>query len=128
MGDLNRDGVVERAVANSACNCPRGSVSIFLGIGDGTFTRAADFPTGTEPTGLTVADFNLDGKLDLAVANAGDKTGSIFLGKGDGTLLPAMDFATGTSPHPGIAAAFNLDGLGDLGVASFQARSVALLS
>jgi len=127
MGDFNRDGVVDLAVANSACNCPRGSVSIFLGIGDGTFTRAADFPTGTEPTGLTVADFNLDGKLDLAVANAGDNTVSILLGNGDGTFLPAMDFATGTAPHSVIAVDFNLDGLADLAVTNLQAGSVSIL-
>ena len=29
-------------------------------------------------------DFNQDGNLDLAVANAGSSTVSIFLGKGDG--------------------------------------------
>src|SRR6266852_1156970 len=127
MGDFNRDGVVDLAVANSACNCPRGTVSIFLGIGDGTFTRAADFPTGTEPTGLTVADFNLDGKLDLAVANAGDNTVSILLGNGDGTFLPAMDFATGTAPHSVIAVDFNLDGLADLAVTNLQAGSVSIL-
>src|SRR5260370_17792643 len=104
MGDFNRDGVVDLAVANSACNCPRGSVSIFLGIGDGTFTRAADFPTGTEPTGLTGADFNLDGKLDLAGANAGDNTVSILLGNGHGTSLPALHFPTSTPPPPVLPA------------------------
>jgi hypothetical protein len=56
------------AVANSLSN----TISVFLGNGDGTFRSAVHFPlldsTDVKPTGLEVADFNGDGRLDLAVS------------------------------------------------------------
>jgi hypothetical protein len=48
---------------------------------------------------LTAADFNNDGKLDLAVANSGANTVSILLGNGDGTFAPKVDYATGQRAH-----------------------------
>src|SRR5262249_22949272 len=98
------------------------------GVGDGTFTRAADFPTGNEPTGAVAADFNLDGNLDLAVTNALDNSVSIFLGNGDGTFLPPMAVATGTAPHAVIAIDFNLDGVPDLAVTNLNGGSVSTLA
>jgi hypothetical protein len=42
-------------------------VSILLGNGDGTFQPPLDYATGKEPSALAAADFNADGKLDLAI-------------------------------------------------------------
>ena len=36
-----------------------------LGKSDGTFQAAVNYDTGPQPTSVAVADFNLDGKLDL---------------------------------------------------------------
>ena len=54
---------------------------LLLGNGDGTFTQAAasPYPAGHGPFQITTADFNGDGKLDLAVANRTDGTVSILL-------------------------------------------------
>ena len=43
-----------------------GMVSILLGNGDGTFQPAVQYATGNSPVAIAVADYNLDGKLDLA--------------------------------------------------------------
>jgi hypothetical protein len=59
------------------------TVSILLGKGDGTFASRRDFATGATPISVVAADFNGDGKLDLAVANSSDLTVSILLGNGD---------------------------------------------
>jgi hypothetical protein len=48
----------------------------------------AQFATGTSPVSVIVGDFNGDGRLDLAVANAASGTVSILLGKPDGTFAP----------------------------------------
>jgi hypothetical protein len=80
IGDFNGDGKVDLAVSNENCPsspCGPGSLSILLGKGDGTFQPAVEYSTGGEaPYSVVVADFNRDGKLDLAVANSGPPTPS----------------------------------------------------
>ena len=43
-----------------------------------------DYPVGVAPASVIAADFNGDGKLDLAVANSSSNTVSILLCKCDG--------------------------------------------
>ncbi len=61
--------------------------AIFLGNGDGTFGTKIDTAVGLSPSALVTADFNADGKPDLAVTNSGSNTISVLLGNGDGTFL-----------------------------------------
>jgi len=65
VGDLNRDGRPDLAVANSGS----GNVSVLLGNGDGTFQASVDYPTNPAPTEFAVGNFNGDGLPDLVVAN-----------------------------------------------------------
>ncbi|MFF2291292.1 FG-GAP repeat domain-containing protein, partial [Peribacillus butanolivorans] len=51
-----------------------------------SFQSAINFAVGDAPIGVTQADFNNDGILDLAVSNNGDDNVSILLGNGDGTF------------------------------------------
>lgn len=76
-GDFDNDGKQDLAVANFNDN----SITLLLGNGDGTFTQAGGSPyrTGQAPFQITTADFNGDGKLDLAVVNLTDGTVSILL-------------------------------------------------
>jgi FG-GAP-like repeat/Putative Ig domain len=75
--DFNNDGKLDLAVANSV----DGTVTLLLGNGDETFTQASGSPyaVGPDPFQIAAADFNGDGKLDLAVANGTGGTISIFL-------------------------------------------------
>src|ERR1035437_368774 len=56
------------------------------------------YPTGSAPYSVTTADFNGDGKIDLAVANSGSNTVSVLLGDGSGGFGVKTDFATGAFP------------------------------
>jgi uncharacterized protein (TIGR03437 family) len=96
--DFNGDGKPDFAVANASA----GTISIYLGNGDGTFQTLTPFTvtSGCTPNYVAVADFNNDNKTDLLL-NCGF-TGSIAVvpGNGDGTfgkavvtILPAVVFA-----------------------------------
>jgi len=51
---------------------------------DKPWERETDLAVASQPVAVVAADFNLDGVVDLAVANQGSNTLSILLGKGDG--------------------------------------------
>jgi hypothetical protein len=67
-GDFNNDGKLDLAVAVTDNGNFPGLVTVMLGQGDGTFPTQLTYATGQTPFGVTAADFNLDGGLDLAMA------------------------------------------------------------
>jgi FG-GAP-like repeat/Cep192 domain 4/HYDIN/CFA65/VesB-like, Ig-like domain/Abnormal spindle-like microcephaly-assoc'd, ASPM-SPD-2-Hydin len=70
------------------------------------------------PLSVAAADFNRDGKLDLAVANELSNSVSILLGNGDGTFRTHVDYATDLGPQELVVGDFNNDGKLDLAVAN----------
>jgi len=63
--DFNGDGIPDLAVTNNTNPNPC-HVSVLLGNGDGTFQPPLKFRVDEGPTQLITADFNHDGKPDLA--------------------------------------------------------------
>jgi hypothetical protein len=74
VGDFNGDRLQDVAVANLGyCgegSCVDSSVSVLLGIGDGSFQAPVSFDAGGGLRSVATADFNRDGLPDLAVADS----------------------------------------------------------
>jgi hypothetical protein len=126
VGDFNGDGNLDVAAAAdclSGQDCSSGTITIFLGNGDGTFTQSSQYPlngiVGQAGT-LAVGKFSSGGNLDLAVGIEcfnipvnGCAVGSvsIYLGNGDGTLgSPTNYTTTGNSALYPVVGDFNGDG------------------
>ena len=79
IGDLNGDGRPDLAVADEGS----AALSVFLNNGAGGFVLGfgprADYPTGTTPESVALADFNGDGRLDVLVPDYGASTVSVLL-------------------------------------------------
>jgi hypothetical protein len=126
--DLNLDRHTDLLVANNNFQGPS-VISVFLGNGDGTFQPATTYPVGSGPAGIAVADFNRDGKVDVAVANTGSSNVSLLYGNGDGTLRPGViiNFASDSLAIWAAAGDFNGDLAPDLAVALDYANEIAVL-
>ena len=124
VGDFNGDGKLDVVTVGRISDID--VVNIYLGKGDGTFALAESYPTGDFPESVSVADLNGDGRLDLAVANAGGSsvggvvsyTISVLLGRGDGTFQAAVNYPVAPAPMGIASGDFNGDGKLDLVVAS----------
>ena len=122
LADMNGDGAPDIVALQLDATSQNLQVAIALGNGDGTF-KAPNLTTYNSQyingTGLAVADFNGDGKLDVATLSFLGPAGSgIALGNGDGTLqtggsssnvTPAQSFFVGGG---GATLALDLNGDG----------------
>jgi hypothetical protein len=138
LGDFDSDGRQDVATADPNTDV----LSVLLGNGDGTFQPAQtllpgvkpDFPGSlVQPMAIKVADFNGDGRQDLATANRRpsdppiESGVSILLGRGDGTFEPAQEFATENGTTSLVVADFNNDGRPDLATANHESSSLTIL-
>jgi uncharacterized protein (TIGR03437 family) len=134
VGDFNHDGNTDLVVAgsNNVGSVTTGYVAILLGDGTGDFTSAPRSPNQTiQALGyVTVADFNMDGNLDVATTSLLVNQVAVLLGDGKGGLFPGpgSPFPTGQTPKTVVHGDFNGDGKIDLAVANwFDATLLILL-
>ena len=85
------------------------------------------FATGTSPFSVISADFNGDGKKDLATANSNSNNISILLGTGIGSFGLATNFVAGTAPFGLVSADFDGDTKTDLAVCNSGSNNVSVL-
>jgi serine/threonine protein kinase len=91
------------------------------------FAPQVTYAVGVRPYAVAVADFNGDGKQDLAVSNLSSDSVSVLLGNGDGSFKPAVHYPTGVEPHGVAVGDFNGDGKPDLAVANLKSDTLSVL-
>jgi hypothetical protein len=99
---------------------------VLLG-GGGVLAAPVPYDVGQSPRGVTAADFDDDGRLDLATANYDSDSVSVLFGKGDGTLAAAVHYPLGDGPRSIASGDFNGDGWVDLAVGNTWLSSVSVL-
>lgn len=99
------------------------SVAFFPGV-----NSPVALDSGSNPNAVTVADFNSDGKLDVAATNQGTQKVSVLLGTGNGGFnSPIYSDVGGTAPTDLTAGDVNGDGIADLVTANATSDNVSVL-
>jgi hypothetical protein len=135
-GDFNGDTVLDLAVANNGVPTSSNTgntVSILLGQlnatgnATGTFGAKTDFPAGTAPASIAVADFNVDGRLDLVVADQTDNAISLLLGLGNGLFGQNFELPVQTNPVSVATTDFDANGRPDVVVANRGSNTATVI-
>jgi hypothetical protein len=122
--DLGRSCLVNRDCRTGVCASGRcAPVACAKGFG---LPGPPILHTGTNPVAVGSADFNGDGKLDVAIVNSESDTVSVFFGQGDGAFVHSADYATGGRPSSIAIGDLNGDGKPDFAVPNFYDRTVSV--
>src|SRR5215211_3091176 len=90
------------------------------------FNSTSSVSVGSNPDSIVAADFNRDGRVDLAVANKGSNNVSILLNQG-GSFSVVGTYGFFAAPSAIAAADYNKDGKIDLAVTSQNANTFTLM-
>lgn len=129
VADFNGDGIQDVVMGSRGeGQLAPGKVFLFLGNGTGDFpnTPAASITVGIMPWQVAAADFNGDGKLDVAVTNNISASVSVLLGNGRGGLGAPASVSVGNRPTQLCVGDLNNDGAADLVVTNEGSNSVSV--
>jgi hypothetical protein len=103
VADFDLDGNTDLVSSDggSSTSATANSVTVVQGAGNGSVGNSYQFSVGTHPEDVVVADFNNDGKPDIATANAGG-TVSILLNT---TAIPLVTTTTTLVPSATVTPA-----------------------
>lgn len=125
-GDFNKDGNLDIVSADAIS----GSVSLFLGRGNGEFRDPEQFFVGgATPVSIVAGDFDGDKKLDIATGNLGSngRDISILFGDGKGDFPDGKTVPAGGGLQSLLTGDFNGDGNLDFAGTRSDASVVSIL-
>lgn len=125
VGDFLGNGAEDIATVDPSDN----QLYVLLNNGSGTFTSAAGAALGGSGGDTTVvaADFNGDGKEDIAVADPNDNQVVIAFSNGDGSFTVGTPISI-PDPETIVAADFSGDGHPDLAILSGQSPTTVYIA
>lgn len=133
-GDLNGDTLPDLVIAwQGATVGPTGfqdgNISVHLDNGPATYNNVATFlpPNSINPMDLELADFNNDGKLDLAVVYLRGGGVTVQFGDGAGNFGAATHYNAGSFPFSIATGDLNNDGRPDIVVANLSSSNISVL-
>ncbi len=123
VGDVDGDGIPDIVAAHQDDD----QLSLYVGLGDGTFRPERILYAAAGPTAVAIADLNRDGIPDVVAADNFSSDLSLLYGSGNGAFSQQLRFAAGVGGQAVTMADFNRDGALDVAVASSSTDEVAVL-
>jgi hypothetical protein len=125
VADFTGDGQPDIVATNNNA----GSYDLWVQRDDGTFAPAVDSPfdLGGRMIGLAVADFNADGRPDVAAGDYTNDTIDVQLGQPGGAFVAEGSYPAGDGPVGVETGDFNFDGRPDLAIANQAGLRVTVL-
>jgi len=103
----------------------QGTVTVFLGNGDGTFKAPDAIYASSYVSSVTTGRFN--GHQDILTTDSKDSSVSIILGNGDGSFKSPETYTVGDSPSEAVVGDFNGDGKNDIAIKDDADGTVSIL-
>lgn len=92
LADANGDGTIDALLGDR--NVLARSLTLFPGIGDGTFAPALRIPTTTVPIDIDAGDITGDGVVDILAAGERTSPAHLLVGRGEGIFFPPRPLQT----------------------------------
>lgn len=123
LADLDANATLDLVAANRGDD----SVSVRLGLGDGSFGTETVLAAGPAPTCALPADLDGDGIVDLAIASSGAADIHVRKGLGGGAFAAPLTYHVGNNPYEIVVGRFDADPNVDIAVTLEAPAQVVVL-
>jgi VCBS repeat protein len=119
LADLDGDGLPDLTLVSEAA----ASLGVLMNAGGGSYAPILEYPLASSARSIAAADFNGDGRVDIAAGRDGQV--SVLFNQGDGHLGIPVD--TPVAGIPDFLQAGDLDGDGHLDLAAASSMTASVL-